>query len=204
MKTISRLYFWLTGWRLEGRLSPEINKCIMVAAPHTSNYDFGYSRAALYMMGCNVKYLAKKELLDSPFGFFFRWTGAIGVGRDRSENMVSRMVELLNQHEKLVIMLAPEGSRKLKGKWRTGFYYAAMQAKVPIVLASLDYKKKVANVGPFFTPPGTITRIWCWLRSSTRLFAPVIRRNLSSIYAERFCAWELSQVTWPSSVVYGL
>lgn len=154
MKTISRLYFCLTGWRLEGRLSPEINKCIMVAAPHTSNYDFGYSRAALYMMGCNVKYLAKKELLDSPFGFFFRWTGAIGVGRDRSENMVSRMVELLNQHEKLVIMLAPEGSRKLKGKWRTGFYYAAMQAKVPIVLASLDYKKKVANVGPVFHPTG--------------------------------------------------
>lgn len=70
MKTISRLYFWLTGWRLEGRLSPDIKKCIMVAAPHTSNYDFGYSRAALYMMGCNVRYLAKKELLNSPPGFF--------------------------------------------------------------------------------------------------------------------------------------
>ncbi|MGI6550708.1 MAG: 1-acyl-sn-glycerol-3-phosphate acyltransferase [Syntrophomonadales bacterium] len=154
MKTISRLYFWITGWKLEGRLSPEIRKCIMVAAPHTSNYDFGYSRAALYLMEVNVRYLAKKELLNSPLGFIFRLTGAIGVERDRSENMVTQMVEMFDQSEDLIIMLAPEGSRKLKGKWKTGFYHAAMQAKVPIVLASLDYQKKVANVGLVFYPTG--------------------------------------------------
>ncbi len=154
MRTISRIYFWITGWKLDGRLSPDIKKCILVAAPHTSNYDFGYSRAALYLMGVNVKYLAKKELLSSPLGFIFRLTGAIGVERDRSENMVTRLVEMFNHSEELVVMLAPEGSRKLKGKWKTGFYHAAMQAKVPIALASLDYRKKVANVGPVFHPTG--------------------------------------------------
>ena len=154
MKTISRLYFWLTGWKLEGRLSPEIKKCILVAAPHTSNYDFGYSRAALYLMEVNVRYLAKKELLKSPLGFIFRATGAIGVERDRSENMVAQLVNMFNESKELIIMLAPEGSRKLKGKWKTGFYHAAMQAKVPIVLASLDYQKKVANVGLAFYPTG--------------------------------------------------
>lgn len=154
MRTISRLYFWITGWKLEGRLSPDIKKCILVAAPHTSNYDFGYSRAALYLMKCNVRYLAKKELLNSPLGFFFRATGAIGVERDRSENMVTQLVDMFNRSKELIIMLAPEGSRKLKGKWKTGFYYAALQAQVPIVLASLDYEKKVANVGPVFYPTG--------------------------------------------------
>ncbi len=154
MSSISRLYFWLTGWEIEGRLSPDIKKCILVAAPHTSNYDFGYSRAALYIMRCQVRYLAKKELLDSPLGFIFRATGAIGVDREESKNMVGYLVELFNQSKDLVVMLAPEGSRKLKGKWKTGFYHAALQAKVPIVLASLDYKKKVANVGPAFYPTG--------------------------------------------------
>lgn len=154
MRTLSRLYFWLTGWRLEGRLSSDIKKCILVAAPHTSNYDFGYSRAALYIMECHVKYLAKKELLDSPLGFIFRATGAIGVERDKSENMVDRIVKMFHQSQELIIMLAPEGSRKLKGKWKTGFYFAALQAQVPIVLASLDYRKKVANVGLVFYPTG--------------------------------------------------
>ena len=178
MKTISRLYFWLTGWRLEGRLSPDIKKCIMVAAPHTSNYDFGYSRAALYMMGCNVRYLAKKELLNSPLGFFFRATGAIGVERDSSQNMVSRLVEMFNQHEKLVIMLAPEGSRKLKGRWKTGFYHAALQAKVPIVLASLDYKKKVANVGPVFHPTGNYQQDMVLVKE--------LYQDVSPRYSEKF------------------
>ena len=154
MKAISRMYFWITGWKLEGRISPGIKKCILVAAPHTSNYDFGYSRAALYLMECNVRYLAKQELLNSPLGFIFRLTGAIGVKRDKSENLVTRIVDMFNQSEDLIIMLAPEGSRKLKGKWKTGFYYAALQAKVPIVLASLDYQKKVANVGLVFYPTG--------------------------------------------------
>ncbi|MHB8158197.1 MAG: 1-acyl-sn-glycerol-3-phosphate acyltransferase [Desulfocucumaceae bacterium] len=154
MRGISHLYYWLSGWKLEGRLPKEIKKCILVAAPHTSNFDFGYSRAALYMMNLPVRYLAKKELLESPLGFFFKATGAIGVGRDKSEDLVSRMVELLTKSKEMVIMLSPEGSRKIKGKWKTGFYYAALQAKVPIVLSSLDYKKKVANVGPSFFPTG--------------------------------------------------
>lgn len=154
MRPISRLYFWLSGWKLEGGLAPDIKKCIMVGAPHTSNFDFGYSRAALYMMNRPVKYLIKQELMNSPLGFFFKATGGVSVKRGRSENMVSYMVELLNRSEELVVLLSPEGSRKLKGKWKTGFYHAALQARVPIVLSSLDYKKKIAHVGLVFHPTG--------------------------------------------------
>lgn len=154
MRPISRFYFWLSGWKLEGELAPEIKKCIMVGAPHTSNFDFGYSRAALYMMKRPTKYLIKQELINSPLGFIFKATGGVSVQRERSENLVQHMVDLLNRSEELVILLSPEGSRKLKGKWKTGFYHAAMQAKVPIVLSSLDYRKKIAHVGPAFHPTG--------------------------------------------------
>jgi len=154
MRNISRFYFFVTGWKLIGQIPPDTQKCILVAAPHTSNYDFGYSRAALYILNARVKYLAKKELFNSPLGFIFRLTGGISVERDKSANMVDRMVELFNNSSEMIIMLAPEGSRKLKGKWKTGFYQAAMKAKVPIVLASLDYKKKIANVGIHFYPTG--------------------------------------------------
>lgn len=154
MRPISRLYFWLSGWKLEGSLDPSIKKCIMVGAPHTSNFDFGYSRAALYMMRRRMKYLVKQELMKMPWGLLFMATGAIGVQRDKSDNLVRQMVELFERSEELVILLAPEGSRKLKGKWKTGFYHAALEAKVPIVLSSLDYKKKIAHVGPAFHPTG--------------------------------------------------
>lgn len=154
MKTLSKLYYKFSGWKLEGELDSGIKKCIMIGAPHTSNFDFGYSRAALYMMNRPVKYLIKEELMKFPLGLFFKATGGIGVRREKSENLVSHMVELLNRAEELVILLSPEGSRKLNGKWKTGFYHAALQAKVPIVLSSLDYKKKIAHVGPVFHPSG--------------------------------------------------
>ncbi|MGB4303578.1 MAG: 1-acyl-sn-glycerol-3-phosphate acyltransferase [Syntrophomonadaceae bacterium] len=154
MRLISKLYFWLTGWKLEGNLAPEIKKAILIGAPHTSNFDFGYSRAALYMINRPAKYLIKEELMKAPWGTFFKATGGISVKRDKSENLVGHMVELFNRSEELVILLSPEGSRKLKGKWKTGFYHAALQAKVPIVLSSLDYKKKIAHVGLVFHPSG--------------------------------------------------
>jgi hypothetical protein len=103
---------------------------------------------------CPAKYLIKEELMKAPWGTFFKATGGISVKRDKSENLVGHMVELFNRSEELVILLSPEGSRKLKGKWKTGFYHAALQAKVPIVLSSLDYKKKIAHVGLVFHPSG--------------------------------------------------
>lgn len=96
--------------------------------------------------------------MKMPWGLLFMATGGISVKRDKSDNLVSQMVELFNRSEELVILLAPEGSRKLKGKWKTGFYHAALEAKVPIVLSSLDYKKKIAHVGPAFHPSGDYLR----------------------------------------------
>ncbi|MGE5415725.1 MAG: 1-acyl-sn-glycerol-3-phosphate acyltransferase [Acidobacteriota bacterium] len=154
MKSISKAYYRATGWRVEGRIPSDIPRCMIIGVPHTSNYDFGYARGLFYIIDRPVKYIVKEELLQTPLGWFFKATGAIGVSRDKSQNMVARMVELFESSENMCILLSPEGSRQSSGKWRTGFYYAALQAQVPIVLATLDYKKKTAYVGFSVYPTG--------------------------------------------------
>jgi len=154
MKPISKAYYWITGWRVVGNIPSDIKKCVIIGAPHTSNYDFGYARALFYILDRPIKYIVKEELLQTPLAWFFRATGAIGVSRDKSQNMVAQMAELFAGSETMCILLSPEGSRQANGKWRTGFYHAAMQAKVPVVLISLDYNKKVAHVGACIFPTG--------------------------------------------------
>lgn len=154
MKSISRLFFCLTGWKVEGRPPEGVKKCIMVAAPHTSNWDFPYSLGAFYIMQIRIKYLMKKEWLKSPVGSIFKASGAIGVERDKTSNMVEQIVEKMNKASELLVLISPEGTRSKTRKWKTGFYHMALQAEVPIVFTYLDYKKKIAKVGPAFHPTG--------------------------------------------------
>lgn len=154
MRAIARSFFSITGWKVEGQLPEDIKKCIMVAAPHTSNWDFPYSLAAFYIMKVRINYLMKKEWLKFPLGSLFRAVGAIGVERSKSTNMVEQLVSRLNKAHEMRILISPEGTRSKTHKWKTGFYHMALQANVPIIMTSLDYKHKVARVGPMFHPTG--------------------------------------------------
>ncbi len=154
MKFLSQIYFKLTGWRVVNELPGEINKCVLVAAPHTSNWDFPITLAAFYIMEMRIKYLIKKEWMGFPLGWMFKATGGIGVDRERSGNFVDRLADILNRSEKMILVISPEGTRKLAGKWKTGFYYAAVKANVPIALAYLDYKKRIGCIGHVLHPTG--------------------------------------------------
>jgi len=182
MRLMSKAYYRTTGWIVEGEISPDIKKCVIIGAPHSSNYDFGYARALFYILDRPIKYIVKEELLQTPLGWFFKATGALGVSRDKSQNMVAQMVELLESSDNLCILLSPEGSRHASGKWRTGFYYAAMQAKVPIVMMSLDYKKKVAHVGSSFRPTGDYQQDMEQVKEYYRNITPknVLRINIDA------------------------
>lgn len=151
---ISKTWFKLAGWKTEGDLPQNVPKCVLVAAPHTSNWDLVYSRFGLYILKVPAYYLLKKEWVRFPLKSFFESTGAIGVDRSHSSNLVSDMAELLSRHNEMALMISPEGTRDETGKWKTGFYQIAMQAKVPVVLAFLDYKRKVAGIGPTIFPSG--------------------------------------------------
>lgn len=156
MRLISKIYIRLAGWKIEGTLPPEIKKCVLLAVPHTSNYDFPIARGILYIMNIRLKYLIKKEWMKFPFGWFFKATGAIPVDRGKNTNLIAVIIDIINRSDEMVIVIPAEGTRKLAKKWKLGFYYVALGANVPIVLSYLDYEKKIGGIGPVIYPTGNL------------------------------------------------
>lgn len=156
MKLLSKVIFLITGWKVKGGLPAGVKKCILVGAPHTSNFDFIYGMCGLTLLGIKLRFLAKKELFKFPLGWLLTGLGGIPVDRSKKNSMVDAIAELFESHNELVVMVPPEGTRKKVERWRTGFYYSALKAGVPIVLGYLDYKTKIASVGPAFYPTGDI------------------------------------------------
>lgn len=151
----SRFWFWITGWRLGPQVPPGIPKSMMIAAPHTSNWDFMFARAAFYLMDVDVRFTVKKSWVDIPvLGKLMLALGALPVDRQKNNSLVDGMVQLFNERDELVILITPEGTRAYQPRWKKGFYFAALGANVPILLGYLDYKNKEAGVGPAFWPTG--------------------------------------------------
>jgi 1-acyl-sn-glycerol-3-phosphate acyltransferase len=194
LKAFTIFLFTILGWKLEGKMSPKITKCIVVAGPHTSNYDLLLAMAGFYKMKLPIKYLIKKEWLDFwPLGKMFRNSGAIGVNRDKNNTLVDSLAELItSSQENMAIMISPEGTRKLVHRWKTGFYYTALKAQVPIVLSHLDYRTKTAAIGPSFMPCGCFRKDMIIIKNYYKDVTPKYPENFSlEIYypdADAICA----------------
>ena len=144
----------MTGWQVVGNLPKDLKKVVMIAAPHTSNWDLLYARMAFYIMGIRLRYTIKKELFFFPLGWFLKALGGIPIDRKAAGNMVDKMVQLYKDYDELVILITPEGTRSYAPEWKKGFYYIAKGAGVPISLGYLDYKNKHAGIGPLINPSG--------------------------------------------------
>jgi 1-acyl-sn-glycerol-3-phosphate acyltransferase len=171
----SKFWFWITGWKLVSRVPPGITKAMMIAAPHTSNWDILYARASFFLMNVPVRFTVKKEWVDNPFvGWLMRSLGALPVDRSRNNSLVDGMIKLFNEREELVILITPEGTRQYQPKWRKGFYFAAEGANVPILLGFLDYKNKESGVGGPIYPTGNyeadLEQIQAFYRTKTGKF----------------------------------
>ncbi|SFC53006.1 1-acyl-sn-glycerol-3-phosphate acyltransferases [Flexibacter flexilis DSM 6793] len=152
MKLIARFYFWLTGWKTGQRVPKDLKKMVLIAAPHTSNWDLPIALSALYIMDVRVNFLIKKEWLKPPMGWLIKALGGIGVDRSKRTNMVEAMVQTFKEAERMIMIIPPEGTRGYVKEWKSGFYHVAQQAGVPVIMGYLDYKKKVAGVSdPFYT-----------------------------------------------------
>jgi len=154
MKTISRFLLWALGWKIDGAIPFGEKKAVIVAAPHTSNWDFIIGRLAYFVMGVKVRFLIKNEVFVWPFGRLVKTLGGIPIDRSRSNDMVRQISKLFEENESLFVVITPEGTRSLVTRWKKGFYYIACEAKVPVVLAYLDYKNKQGGIGPVFFPSG--------------------------------------------------
>jgi len=145
----------LIGWRTHV-IRPHSSKYVLIGAPHTSNWDFGIF---LLLMAANqlpIRFMGKDSLFRGPMGPLMRSLGGIPVNRREHTNLVDQIVAKFDEYEELIIGIAPEGTRSKTKHWRTGFYYIALKAKVPIAMAYLDYGNKIIGVGPSFTPSGDL------------------------------------------------
>ena len=155
---LCRFIFKISGWKLDTNIPPEIQKCIIVAAPHTSNWDYWYTMASFRMLKLRIRVTIKKEWMRFPFNLITGTLGGIAIDRspknegEERPSLVDAMVDLFKNKEKLILVVTPEGSRSLKEKWKTGFYHVAMGAGVPICLGYVDYKKKIAGIGKVIYP----------------------------------------------------
>lgn len=148
------------GWKTDDQWPEDLDQCVMIAAPHTSNWDALYARLALKALKVNVRLTIKDSYMKFPFGPFVRAMGGIGIDRrpkqpgESRPSMVQVMTDLFKQHPKLVMLVTPEGTRARQEQWKTGFYHVAINAGVPIALAYMNYAKKEAGVGKIIYPTG--------------------------------------------------
>lgn len=145
------------GWKVEGE-RPNLTKYVMIAAPHTSNWDFVIALAMVFVYRINIQIMMKDTWFFWPLGPIFRWLGAIPINRSKANNVVAQCIEDFKQREEKLLMVPPSGTRKKVLYWKTGFYHIARGAGVPIVMGFLDYRRKRGGIGPVFHPTGNIDR----------------------------------------------
>lgn len=153
MRKFYAILLRLLGWKLS--LPVEIPpKCVICVAPHTSNWDFPIGLAFYKSIGGDPHILMKKELFFFPLKYLLRALGGIPVDRKRNSSLSEQMVEIFNSNDSFQLAISPEGTRKKNSQWKSGFYYIALAAGVPIMLAYLDYSKKEVGILVNFTPTG--------------------------------------------------
>ncbi len=152
MRFVYILVFRLIGWTIEGSFPQGLKKFIIAVAPHTSNWDFVIGIMARSILKIQrARFLGKSSLFKAPFGTLFRKLGGYPVDRSSSHDMVQQVVDIFDAHEEFILAIAPEGTRKKVAKLKTGFYYIAKKAKVPIIPCGFDFKMKMVVVGqPFY------------------------------------------------------
>ena len=148
-KGILRLF----GWKWDAKV-PNLDKCIVCVAPHTSNWDFIMGKLGYTALGRNANFVIKQEWMKGFPGWVLAKLGGIGVDRGKPSSFTDHMAELYRTREKFNLAITPEGTRKPNPKWKKGFYHIAMKANVPINLVRIDYKKKEMCVFDVFVPTG--------------------------------------------------
>lgn len=150
------IFYRLLGWSIEGKFDPELKKSVVIVLPHTSWHDFYIGALARKLLKVPINYVAKKELFRWPFGWYFRWMGGAPLDRTPGQNKVGAIARIFSEKVEFRLAMAPEGTRKKVERWKTGFYYIAMEAGVPIIPVAFDYGEKTVKVGEPFWPTGQL------------------------------------------------
>ena len=157
LRGLSLAVLKLTGWKVSGQLPPNGRKCVLIAAPHTSNWDLPYTLMVAFSLRLNIYWMGKEQIFKPPFRGLMMWLGGLPVRRESANKLVAASIEALQAADGPVqLVVPPEGTRSKARYWKTGFYYIAVGAQVPIVMAYMDYERKISGLGPVFEPTGDI------------------------------------------------
>tara|TARA_X000000368_G_C23005720_1_gene701080 strand:- start:288 stop:839 length:552 start_codon:yes stop_codon:yes gene_type:complete len=152
-RLLSKLLFKLIGWNVIG-IETYPSKCLVISAPHTSNWDFFIGRCYAYIIDVQPRYLIKGELFLPVLSTLLKWNGGIPVYRQEENNLVDKISTMFSENSELKLGISPEGTRTLVKRWKTGFYYIALKSNVPILLLKMDYERKEVGIICEFMPSG--------------------------------------------------
>jgi 1-acyl-sn-glycerol-3-phosphate acyltransferase len=155
VRWLALIIFKFSGWKTSGE-KPDLEKYVIIAAPHTSNWDFLFTLCVAFIYRISPLIMMKDTWFFWPMGMLFRWMGALPIDRTQSNNIVAQSIDAFHQRHQLILVVPPSGTRNRVARWKTGFYHIAAGANVPIVLGFLDYRRKVGGFGPVILPTGDI------------------------------------------------
>lgn len=152
---LARLLLKVSGWKVVGQ-TPALPRYVLIAAPHTSNWDFLLMLLAMLQLDVDAHWMGKHTLFARPFGALMLWLGGIPINRSQASNTATQIIERFSTTDELVVLITPEGTRSQVERWKTGFYHIAVGAQVPIVLGYVDAANKTLGLGPLFRPSGDL------------------------------------------------
>ncbi|MFN7219672.1 MAG: lysophospholipid acyltransferase family protein [Burkholderiales bacterium] len=182
LRAVSRFCLWISGWRVEGELPPGVGKAVLIAAPHTSNWDLPLTLMVAFSLRLNIYWMGKASIFQFPFRHIMMWLGGIPVHREKSNNLVALSADAIRDADRVMqLVVPPEGTRSAVRQWKTGFYYIALGAGVPIIMAFMDYEKKRSGLGPVLTPSGDVEAD---MKIVKAFYAPIKGKNATQFDAK--------------------
>ena len=176
LRGISILILRVIGWKTRGTELAH-QRFVLIGAPHTSNWDFPLMLMVVLKLKLRVFWMGKHTLFPFPFGGLMKWLGGVPINRSSSHNVVRETVRQFKDHEELVVLIPPEGTRSKVKEWKTGFYHIANMAKVPILMGYVDAEKKEAGFADFFHPTGDIDKDLEEIRNFYKPISGLISKN---------------------------
>jgi len=164
VRALCGLYLGLGGWKLQGDW-PGLDKAVLLAAPHTSNWDGVNMLATAGRYRIKLRWMGKKSLVEGPFGGLVKWLGCVPIDRSSSNDVVAQMRDAFAREERLVLAIPPEGTRSRNPQWKRGYYHIAHGAGAPIVLAVLDYGARTVTLSGVLETTGDYDADFAWIRT---------------------------------------
>lgn len=157
-QVLSILVLGLFGWRAVGKVPKDIRKYVIIAAPHTSYWDFPMFLLVVFALRLNLNVFIKHTLFIGPIGWFLSYCGGVPIDRRAAGARVRQTVQEFENNDDMVLLITPEGTRSAQTNWKTGFYHIASEANVPVAVAFVDTAARRSGIDHFITPSGDIDK----------------------------------------------